>query len=378
MNTPPQFPAYVEPGEPKWRRWWLALLVLWGAQSGLLLAIWPEGRPRLELWLWSAVLPLFWGLMLAVRTLVWRIGLMNRDAYHQTLQAAERRWWRKRGKALPVRQVLLLGPAGLEPLYYQRLMVGTPVPQPMTSTDAVVARLRCQLSRNETRERSMALGRQLARLVLAEIGADARWGDLRGLAWAGDAGGEAAFVQALAAGGVTLPDARWPLRSLKDLDALIDAVPQVCGDDGAGLLCAGVVSREYAGEGEVPGEAGFLWVVGRKGALRVHRGEYLQPEEGESAGELCAQMQRYAGLAEAPADCLALDAASQSAFVEGGWMVGPHQLAEYWGALGELAPFVGMSLAALQVETSGEPCGWLGKDEAGRLAMGVVVSHGDA
>lgn len=44
--------------------------------------------------------------------------------------------------------------------------------------------------------------------------------------------------------------------------------------------------------------------------------------------------------------------------------------------LGELTPFVGMSLAALQAEQSGQPCGWLGKDDAGRLAMGVVVSHG--
>ena len=34
-------------------------------------------------------------------------------------------------------------------------------------------------------------------------------------------------------------------------------------------------------------------------------------------------------------------------------------------------------LAALQATESSKPCGWLGKDEAGRLAMGVVVSHGN-
>lgn len=376
MNRPPQYPDYVQPGEPKWRRWWLALLVLWGAQSGLLLTLWPEGRPRLELWLWSAVLPLFWGLLLAVRALVWRVGLMNREAYRQTIQAAELRWWRKRGKALPVEQVLLLGPVGDDLEDFQQLMTGVPTPDPLSGLDGASPRLRCPGLLAEQSNRLPMLAVHLAGQALSLPGRADRWPTLRGLAWAGDAAGEAEFVSTLDAAGVSLPAARFSLRTLKDLDALINALPKLCPDETDSLLCAGVVSREQADEGEVPGEAGFLWVVSRKGLLRVHRGEYLLPEKGESASELCAQMQRYAGLSEAPEDCLALDIASQGAFVEGGWTVGAHQLAEYWGALGELAPFVGMSLAALQTEQSSKPCGWLGKDDTGRLAMGVVVSHG--
>ncbi|MED5609067.1 hypothetical protein VV867_15335 [Pseudomonas sp. JH-2] len=376
MNRLPRYADYVEPGEPRWRRWWLALLLLWGAQSGLLLTLWPEGRPRLELWLWGAVLPLSWGLALAVRALVWRIGLMNRDAYRQTIQAAEQRWWRKRARTLPVHQLLLLGPVGDVQAQYRDLMDGAKMPDPELPTSAGVPLLRCQLSRGMPGERVPMLARHLARLALALPERTERWPSLRGLAWVGDAVGEAAFVTALSAGELDLPATRFSLRTLKDLDALIDALPKVCPDETDGLLCAGVVSREQADEGEMPGEAGFLWVVGRKGTLRLHRGEYLLPEKGETASELCAQMQGYAGLNQAPEDCLALDAVSQAAFVEGGWTVGQHQLAEYWGALGELAPFVGMSLAALQAEQSGEPCGWLGKDDAGRLAMGVVVSHG--
>lgn len=376
MIHPPRYPDYVEPRAPRWRRWWLALLLLWGAQSGLLLMLWPEGRPRLELWQWSAVLPLTWLLVLSLRMLVWQVGLMNREAYRGTLDSALQRWWSRRSKALPIEQVLLLGPVGVEQTYYQRLMKGTPVPQPLTPAGSAELRLRCQLSRSETQTRSVTLGRQLARLVLAEVELGARMGALRGLAWAGDAGSETEFLDTLATAGVTLPDTRWRLGSLDDLDALIDAFPWACSEEGDGLLCAGVVSRDQAGEGELPGEAGFLWVVGRKGTLRVLRGEYLLPEKGDVASELCSQMQRYAGLSEAPEDCLALDIASQGAFVEGGWTVGAHQLAEYWGALGELTPFVGMSLAALQAEQSSKPCGWLGKDDTGRLAMGVVVSHG--
>ncbi|MCP1649744.1 hypothetical protein [Pseudomonas nitroreducens] len=376
MNRPPQYRDYVEPGEPKWRRWWLALLLLWGAQSGLLLTLWPEGRPRLELWLYSAVLPLSWGLVLAIRALVWRIGLMNRDAYRQTIQAAEKRWWRKRARALPVHQLLLLGPAGDVQEQYRDLMQGTKLPEPELPANADVALLRCQLSRGMPGARVPMLARHLARLALALPERAERWPSLCGLAWVGDTAGEAAFVVALEAGGLSLPAARFSLRTLKDLDALIDGFAKACPGETDGLLCAGVVSREQADEEEMPGEAGFLWVAGRKGTLRLHRGEYLLPEKGDTATELCAQMQRYAGLAKAPDDCLALDAVSQAAFVEGGWTVGQHQLAEFWGALGELTPFVGMSLAALQAEQSGQPCGWLGKDDAGRLAMGVVVSHG--
>ena len=370
---PPEYPDYVEPGTPRWRRWWLALLVLWGAQAGLLLSLWPEGRPRLELWLWSAVLPLAWLLVLSLRMLVWQVGLINRDAYRNTLEQARQRWWRRRSAALPVDQVLLLGPAGDVQAYYLGFMAARPVPQP--ETDANGSRLRCQLARMGGEDRCVRLGRHLGRQALALPGRAERWPRLRGLAWVGNAGSEAAFVEALAAGGVTLPETRWRMGSLDELDALIDTFPKVCGQKEDGLLCAGVVSREQAGEGEVPGEAGFLWVVKRGRALGLHRGEYLLPEKNEAASDLCQQMQRYGGLAEAP-DCLALDAASMAAFAEGGWSANQHQLAEYWGALGELAPFVGMSLAAVQVAESGKPCGWLGKDETGRLAMGVVVSHG--
>lgn len=376
MNRPPEYPDYVEPGEPRWRRWWHALLVLWGGQAGLLLVVWPEGRPRLELLLWSSVLPLAWGLVLAVRTLVWRVGLVNRDAYRRTLTLAAQRWWCKRSTALPIDQVLLLGPVGEAQVYFRGLMAATPVPQPVLLAGVSVPLLRCQLSLEVTEGRAAALARHLARQALALPERAERWPRLRGLAWLGDAASEAAFVSTLTAEGVPLPDERWPLSSLDDLDALIDAFPQVCGEESDGLICAGVISRVQALENEVPGEAGFLWIVGHRGLLRVHRGEYLQPEKGELVAELCAQSQRYAGLCEPPADCLALDIVSQAAFVEGGWPVSQHQLADYWGALGELAPFVGMSLAAAQVAESLTPCGWVGKDDTGRMAMGVVVPHG--
>ncbi|MFV3331193.1 type VI secretion system contractile sheath large subunit [Pseudomonas sp. NY15437] len=298
----------------------------------------------------------------------------NRD-YRQTLDQALQRWWQRRSAALPVDQVLLLGPAGDAQVYYQGLMAATAMPQP--ETDASGTRLRCQAARSTGEQRVLGLGRHLARLALALPGREERWPRLCGLAWMGDASSESVFLDTLATAGVTVLDTRWQLNSLDDLDALIDAFPQACPEEGDCLLCAGVVSRNEADEGEVPGEAGFVWVVGRKGTLRLHRGEYLLAEKGESASELCSQMQRYAGLTEAPADCLALDAASVGAFVDGGWAAAQHPLADYWGALGELAPFVGMSLAAFQTAESGNACGWLGKDEAGRLAMGVVVSHGD-
>ena len=375
MRWPPRFPGYVEPGVPQWRRWWLALLLLWGAQLGLTLALWPEGRPRQELWLLCVTVPLAWSLALASRSLVWQVGLVNHEAHSATVEAALRDWWHRRGATLPVEQVLLLGPAGDAHRHYQGLMAATPVPEPVLLPDTQSPMLRCQVSLRRAEERPGALGRHLARQLLALPEQNIRWPGVRGLAWVGEAEGRAAFVDALATAGVLLPEHRWSLHSLDDLDVLIDCFPRACPEEVDRLLCAGVVSLAGAEEGAMPGEAGFAWVIGHRGAVQLHRGEYLLAGK-ESASEACSQMQRYAGLNEAPTHCLALDAASHLAFVESGWQAGTHQLAAHWGALGPLAPFVGMSLASLQVQESSQPCGWLCAQGERGMAMGVVV-HGN-
>jgi hypothetical protein len=74
---------------------------------------------------------------------------------------------------------------------------------------------------------------------------------------------------------------------------------------------------------------------------------------------------------------LALDKASQDAFVEGGWSAAEHQLSGHWGVLAQMAPFIGMSLALLQAGEAGEPCGWLSQDGDKRLAIGMAVPHGN-
>lgn len=85
MSRPPQYPEFIEPGAPRWRRWWLGLGLLYGVQCALLLMLWPEAQPRLQLWLWSALLPLCWALVLAVRVLAWQIALFNRKVYLRRL-----------------------------------------------------------------------------------------------------------------------------------------------------------------------------------------------------------------------------------------------------------------------------------------------------
>ena len=377
MNRPPHYPHLIEPGVPRWRRWWLALWLLWGSQSAALLTLWPEDQPRVELWLWSAVLPFCWALVLALRVLAWQIGLFNRDVHRRTLEAAVQRWWARRSVGLPVQQVLLLGPAGDVQAHYQGLMVNAPAAQSSIPPDATQPMLRCPLSLSATTERAPALARHLARLTLSVPGLTDRWPQLRGIAWVGDESSQAAFAEVLAKGGVVLPEARLPLQELPDLDRLIDAFHQDCRDEADWLLCAGVVSAQSAEEAALPGEAGFLWLVSHHGRQLLHRGEYLLSEAKESPAELCAQLQRYAGLDAAPPTCLALDKPSQDAFVEGGWSAAEHQLSGHWGALAQMAPFIGMSLALLQAGEAGQPCGWLSQDGDQRLAIGMAVPHGN-
>jgi hypothetical protein len=72
-----------------------------------------------------------------------------------------------------------------------------------------------------------------------------------------------------------------------------------------------------------------------------------------------------------------LDKTSQVEFAQGGWCAAEHQLSTQWGLLGNLAPFIGMSLALLQAKVAAQPCGWLSQDAEERLAIGVVVPHGN-
>jgi hypothetical protein len=373
MNGPPLYPGVIEPGEPRWRRWWLGLTLLFGLQSAGWLMLWPKEQPRLELWLWSAVLPLCWALVLAVRVLAWQIELFNRKVYLRTLEAALQRWWQRRSLGLPVQDVVLLGPAGDRQEDYLNLMRG--VQPPLAIPGATRASLRCSLSLGVITERAPALAQRLARLALALLGSLECWPQLRAIAWVGDESNRAAFAEALARAGLMLPEARLPLQNLADLDDLIDTYHRDCPDENDWLLCAGVVSVESAAEGELPGEAGFLWRVSRQGRQLLHRGEY---QAGESPAELCTQLQRYAGLQASPNTCLAMDKTSQDAFVAGGWSAVEHQLVGQWGVLADLAPFIGMSLALLQAGEAGQPCGWLSQDGNKRLAIGVAVPHGNS
>lgn len=373
MNRPPEYPDVIEPGEPRWRSWWLGLALLWGVQSAVLLMLWPQEQPRLEWWLWSAVLPLCWALILAVRVLVWQIELFNRKVYLRALEAAIQAWWQRRSLGLPVQDVLLLGPAGDMQEDYLNLM--TSVSPPLAIPGATQPMLRCPLSLSLISEREPALARHLARLTLALPGLSECWPQLRAIAWVGGESGQAAFVEALVRAGVVLPEARLLLQNLTDLDDLIDTFHRDCRGEDDWLLCAGVASVASAEEGELGGEAGFFWRVSWPGRQLVHRGEYLASQ---SPVELCAQMQRYAGLQSAPTTCLALDRASQAAFVEGGWSAVEHQLAGQWGVLAHLAPFIGMSLALLQAGAAGQPCGWLSQDGNQRLAIGVAVPYGNS
>ncbi|WP_300630333.1 hypothetical protein [Pseudomonas sp.] len=374
MNRPPEYPDVIEPGEPRWRRWWLGLMLLIGAQSAVLLVLWPKEQPRLEFWLWSALLPLCWALVLAVRVLVWQIALFNRKVFLLTLAAETQRWWQRRSLGLPVQDVLLLGPAGDEQANYQRLMTGVLPSEPAMPSGARQLMLRCPLSLSVIAERAPALARRLARMTLTLPDLSERWPQLRAIAWVGDESSEAAFVQVLTQAGGVLPEARLPLQNLTDLDDVIDAFQRDCRGEGDWLLCAGVLSVQDAEAHEVPGEAGFLWRVCREGRQLLHRGEY---QAGESPAELCTQLQRYAGLQAPPATCLALDNTSQEVFAGGGWSAAQHQLSGQWGVLAHLAPFIGMSLALLQAGKAGQPCGWLSQDGNKRLAIGMAVPYGN-
>ncbi|MCO7518046.1 hypothetical protein NJF44_25290 [Pseudomonas guariconensis] len=377
MIHPPSYPDYVTPGTPRWRRWWLALLVLWGGQSALLMFLWPEHRARLELWLWSAVLPLLWGLTLALRSLIWQIGLGNREAYRGVIEAALQRWWRKRSQGLPVEQVLLFGPAGeRQSTYAQQMKGNVPLPQPQKPSAGAADVLRCPLSSTLSSGRGPLVGQHLARMLLTQAQLAERWPSLRAVAWCGSTESYRSFAKTLQVEGVQVPESALSLADLPALDRLIDNFLKRCPEDEDWLLCAGVISVDRSQSDLMASEAAFAWLVSHRPASYLKRGEYLLADKGEMPAELCAQIQRYAGLEASPEASLAMDAASMEAFVEGGWPTSEHLLQAHWGELEGLAPFIGMSLALLHSASSSQPCGWMSRDGEQRLAIGMAVANG--
>ena len=375
MSQPAEYPDYVTPRAPCWRRWSWALVVLWGAQLGAAFSLWPSERLRQDIWQLAAIVPLFWALALALRHLVWRVGLFNRDAYRHSLGWAQQAWWAQRRRGLPVDQVLLLGPVGDDPAQYRELMADAATPLP-TSTGEATA-LRYPWVNHEGEERAVLLARQLARQLLAlpDVREHAsRWG---ALAWAGDAASLAAFTSACAEAGVMLPGTRLALNNLDDLSWLIDAFHCPENTSIEEWLCAGVVS---VGEGDsqtMPGEAGFVWLANSKACQQVHRGEPLVPEPQAAADSLCARVQLYAGLDGPPPHCATLGAKSLSAVALAGWPASEHELSHLWGSLGALSAFICISLALLQTQTTAAPCGWLCQLPDGQANIGVTSVYGN-
>jgi hypothetical protein len=373
MNRPPCYPPASPPTPPRWRRWGAALIALYGVQGAAWVAVAPAlDAPALRWW-GSAVLFLGWALALAVRVLPWRLELFYQGVYQQAQAARLHGWWRQRSLALPVRQVLLLGPSGSTQEHYRHLQAQVPAPRPVNLAQPA---LLCPLGMAHDGARGPALAQHLAQMTLALPRLAEQWPRLKGLVWVGDTNLQATFVEALCIEGLVAPRVSASMRTLDDLDRVIDAFHSDCQADEDWLLCAGVASLDAGAGTGPPGEAGFVWIAGRLGEQCLHRGDYLNTEAQEDSATLCAQVQRYAGLTAAP-QCLALDLASQGAFVAGGWQAAEHQLGKHWRALGELAPFIGMSLALLQAGHSRQACGWLGQDAEQRLAIGVAMPHGD-
>lgn len=377
MNQAPVYPSFPAPAAFHWRRWWLVLAGLWGGQCAALLLWWPPGQARLQWWLWSAILPLGWALALGLRLLVRELGLLNQAVYHRQINQAVRHWWQRRSLGLPVRQVLLLGPVGDEQCHFEQLMARAPLPQPRLTEGAMAPGLPCPVTLASGDERAPALARHLAGALVRNPELKDCWPHVRGIAWAGDSTSLTAFVEALAAADVLPAQTHLPLHDLDELDDVIDAFHQGCCEIDDWLLCAGIASAPAASGPSLPGEAGFAWQVGWQARAVLHRGEYLVEAVGDSPVQLCQQVQRYAGLAEPPSHCLALDATSHAAGVAGGWPASARQLGQHWGDVGHLGPFIGMSLALLQAQETGQPCGWLSQATDLRLAMGVATAHGD-
>jgi len=379
MRLPPDYPDYVTPQPARWRRWWVALPVLWLLAALATLLLWPEGQSTKTptFWFWAAALPvLLWLLAASVRYLVYQVALHNRDSYQQVIKRAQDNWWQRRSLALPVEKVVLMGALGDKTEIYRALLSAKPLPPVPVLNSAGGFALRCPLLLNSATNRAQALARLLARQVLNHLPDVAADRTLQAICWHGNGESLAVFTAALEQGGLTAMAESIALQNTDDLDTVIDYFHERL-DETQWLLCAGAGHVEKSATDQPAGEAAFAWMAGHQGKTALYRPEVLFPQSDESPQLLVAQLTRTASLTSEKPDCLAMDAPSMNAILPAGWSAVEHILMPYFGELSALSPFIAATQALLHSDQQAEPCVWMTQHPENHFISGVTAPYGN-
>lgn len=375
MKFPPEYPDYITPGPIRWRRWGILLAAIWliGSFLALLLRSTEQAPSGLAFWFFIIGFPsLFWALALAIRYLLLQIGLKNRSSYQQVVEQEQNDWWQERSLGIAIEKVYLIGPLGDEQSLYSGIMTGgTPAPNNPT-----LLSLRYPLLLNMPTVREQGLAHHLAQQLINSPEIKSRWQSLAYISWFGDEASFQIFIETIKSAVNSISFIRLDLKCIDDVDHVIDVFQQSI-DANKWMLCAGTYSLSQSADAIPAGEAGFAWIASQAGNALLHRAEEIDVASDVESGMAARHLERYAHLDDMPECCLAMDQKSMAEFQPGGWSAIEHILAPYWGALGEISPYIAISMSLLHTLDTQQPCGWMSQCTENKMVIGVTVPHGN-
>lgn len=377
MKTLPEFAPYRCAAAPKIKRWVAFAAALLLLTSGGVLVLQAQGLNNS-----GAIAGLFFGLMMllavcfAVRVLYYRVAQHNAEAYQQQVEQVLKRWWWEHRQPIGLVDYVLVGPAGATAAEWLRLVSRDHrLPVLQEEPDGKALRQRRTFAIDST-EREQ----QLARIAVLQWQAQSPQSLTQQpdhCYWLGTMPAWQAFVEQMAASfpGVTLPLSPEPWKGIESLTTMID---QLQGADSQALiLCAGSRSLPSTANSTLPaGEAAAIWLLGQQGRVQFSRGEYVQPEKGETAAQAAQRAMAQSALEQPPESCFLFTQHDLPALSESGWDVNPQVQDLNWGFTGEMETMVVMTLAAVLAEQHAIPCGWVASDPLHSLALGIVKPYG--
>ncbi|MBD2801993.1 hypothetical protein [Xenorhabdus szentirmaii] len=383
MKIPPSYPGYAEASPIQWQRWKKGLMAGCSMMAAITFFLWPEQKSMKTLLFgfWALGFPAgIWLMLLAIRFFFYQLNAYGHDRYQAVVDEHLERWWENRSLSLPVKKAVMIGSLGDKQDIWANLLVSPPT-APLPKSDKWQGEtLACPLLLGTGNTRTVALARLLAHQVLAmEELKTKEMLRFDAVAWYGNEESQTAFLTILRQENIQFAGKVIPLADIKDMDGLIDLFYQQSPKIRR-ILCAGVACHDPSSEGEPAGEVGFAWLIEPEGQMGIYRPEIFMPEK-DDPKILTQQLMRYASLSEIPSVCLAMDPDSMEAVLPGGWSAVEHQLAPYFGELGQFAPFIAMTQSVLHSVEHQQSCGWMASYsekniEQKNFVTGVVAHYG--
>ncbi|MCO6060477.1 hypothetical protein NG726_27970 [Pseudomonas sp. MOB-449] len=343
------------------------LLALVGS-GGVLLR--PFVEPRVAAVLAAGGL-LLWLAALLLRTLYYRFNRHNASLYAHEVAEVERAWWSRHRQEACLQGAVLLGAVGTTQEHWRLLLARqhrTPVPHPEGNGTAI--RLLSVFAKTQE-ERETQLAQLLAMQWREQLPASLACSPVA-CYWQGSASAWKAFTDDMTrhCPGLKLPEHPEPWQGQRSLELAIERLQRF--PQPAHMLCAGCGSVPTGSEGKPAGEAAVLWLLARSGTgVRLGRGEWYS-ERAERLVDVAVRAQVQSGLEGPPEACVSFAQPEVAELPDIGWRLDGQLQDANWGALGELEMMVVQTLAASYAEQHRKPCGWLAKDPAHRLVLGVV------